>query len=57
MTEFHFLRPWWLLMIIPWLGLFWSLWRQQPRLEAWAAVCDRHLLEHLMQAKRQGRRH
>lgn len=57
MTEFHFLRPWWLLMIIPLSGLFWSLLRQKPRLEAWAAVCDSHLLERLIQAKGQGRRY
>ncbi|MBA2651553.1 MAG: VWA domain-containing protein [Tatlockia sp.] len=57
MTDFHFIRPWWLFSILPVLWLFWSLWRQSPRLEAWAAVCDGHLLEHLMQEKGQGRRH
>lgn len=57
MTEFHFLRPWWLLMIIPLLALVWALWRQSTRLEAWEAVCDSHLLKHLMQAKGQNRRH
>lgn len=57
MTDFHFLRPWWLLTILPLLGLLWFLWRQSPRLEAWAAVCDGHLLKHLVQSKGQGRRH
>lgn len=57
MTDVHFLRPWWLLAILPTLWLFWLLWRQRPRLEAWAAVCDNHLLKHLMQDKGQGRRH
>ncbi len=57
MSAFHFLRPWWLLAILPLLGLLWSLWRQSPRLLAWAAVCDRHLLEHLIQSKGQNRRH
>jgi Ca-activated chloride channel family protein len=57
MSDFHFLRPWWLLSILAELWLFWTFWRQGPRLEAWAAVCDSHLLKHLMQAKGQGRRH
>ncbi|CDZ76002.1 hypothetical protein BN59_00266 [Legionella massiliensis] len=57
MTDLHFLRSWWLLTILPTLWLFWLLWRQHPRLEAWAAVCDGHLLKQLMQEKGQGRRH
>jgi Ca-activated chloride channel homolog len=57
MTNFHFLRPWWLLTSLPMLWLGWSLWRQSPRLEAWAAVCDSHLLAHLVQSKGQTRRH
>ncbi|ARH01517.1 VWA domain-containing protein [Legionella micdadei] len=57
MSEFHFLRPWWLLAILPLLGLCWSLWRQRTQSEAWTAVCDKHLLEHLIQAKGQGQRH
>lgn len=57
MMDFHFLRPWWLLLIAPLLYLLWSLWRQNSRAEAWAAVCDSHLLNYLMQEKGQGRRH
>ncbi|KTD31596.1 MULTISPECIES: VWA domain-containing protein [Legionella] len=57
MSEFHFLRPWWLLAMLPLLGLCWLLWQQRPQSEAWTAVCDKHLLEHLIQAKGQGRRH
>jgi len=55
MTEFHFLRPWWLLIIVPLVILFWFLWRQNSRLEAWAAICDKQLLAHLVQTKGQGR--
>jgi len=55
-TAFHFLRPWWLLMIIPLLGLTLVLWRQKPKLHAWSEVCDPHLLNHLLQKKGQGRR-
>lgn len=57
MTDFHFLRPWWLFAILPVLGLFWSLLKHSTRSEAWAAVCDSHLLKQLMQAKGQSRRH
>lgn len=56
MTDLHFLRPWWLLMIVPLLGLTLVLWRQKPKLHAWSEVCDPHLLDHLIQKKGQGQR-
>lgn len=56
MSDFHFLRPWWLLMILPVLGLALAFWRQTPKLHAWAEVCDPHLLNHLLQGKGQGKR-
>ena len=55
-ADFHFLRPWWLLMIVPLLGLALILWRQKPKLHAWSEVCDPHLLNHLVQKKGQGQR-
>ncbi|BCA97017.1 hypothetical protein TUM19329_33780 [Legionella antarctica] len=55
-AEFHFLRPWWLMVIIPLLGLAVILWRQTPKLHAWSEVCDSHLLAHLLQKKGQGKR-
>lgn len=57
MSDFHFLRPLWLLVIIPFLGLIWRLWRQNSHLESWAAVCDRHLLKYLIQTKGQQSQH
>ncbi|WED44711.1 VWA domain-containing protein [Legionella cardiaca] len=57
MTEFHFLRPWWLLTLLPLLYLGWYLWRQKPQMEAWAAICDRHLLERLVVSKGKTNRH
>ncbi|WP_298622229.1 VWA domain-containing protein [uncultured Legionella sp.] len=56
MVDFHFLRPWWLLLLLPLISLAVILWRQNPRLHAWGAVCDRHLLNHLLQSKGQGKR-
>lgn len=55
-ANFHFLRPWWLLMLLPLLGLALALWRQKPQLQAWSAICDAHLLEHLLQKKGSGQR-
>ncbi|WP_058534096.1 VWA domain-containing protein [Legionella saoudiensis] len=55
-TDFHFLRPWWLLMILPLLGFAFASWRRRPKLHAWAEICDPHLLNHLLQKKGQGRR-
>ncbi|HHF7346367.1 TPA: VWA domain-containing protein [Legionella feeleii] len=57
MADFHFLRPWWLLTCLPLLGFIGCLWRQSPRMGAWAAVCDSHLLNYLVQSKKQGKRH
>ncbi|KTD76358.1 vWA domain-containing protein [Legionella waltersii] len=55
-ADFHFLRPWWLLMIIPLLLLVKILWQQNPKLYAWSDVCDSHLLDHLIQSKGHGKR-
>ncbi len=55
-ANFHFLRPWWLLMSLPLLGVTIALWRQKPQLHNWSAICDPHLLDHLLQKKGQGQR-
>ena len=55
-ADFHFLRPWWLLTLIPLIGLGITLWKQSPKLHAWAEICDSHLLAHLLQKKGQGKR-
>lgn len=57
MSDFHFLRPWWLITIIPLTLLLILLWRQASTSQAWAAVCDSHLLKHLVHTKGQNRRH
>ena len=49
MHHFHFLRPWWLLMLIPvllMLGLLVWFWKQRDSL--WHDVCDAKLLPFLM---------
>lgn len=55
-SAFHFLRPYWLLALVPLIVFAVFLWRKDPKLHAWSEVCDRHLLEHLLQRKGQGKR-
>ncbi|MFN7097896.1 MAG: vWA domain-containing protein [Gammaproteobacteria bacterium] len=46
--QFHFIRPWWLLALIP-LALLWLFSNKiQRKAHNWAKVCDPHLLPHLL---------
>lgn len=54
-SDFHFLRPLWLICLIPFMGLLYQIWKQPSRLHAWAEVCDRHLLEHMLSHKGQSK--
>ncbi|MEX0330091.1 MAG: VWA domain-containing protein [Puniceicoccaceae bacterium] len=47
MTDFHFIRPLWLLAFVPVLILWWQIFRRQDALSAMQGVVDPHLLEHL----------
>ena len=47
MGEFHFLRPFWLLALLPVLALWWHIYRQQNARAVLEEVIDPHLLEHL----------
>ncbi len=47
MSEFHFLRPWWFLALIPALLILAVLLRSRAEGSAWQAVFDRQLLERL----------
>jgi len=46
--NFHFLRPLWLLALLPALLLFWLIHRQQDRYLSWTQFIDPHLLKHLI---------
>ena len=47
-AQFHFLRPWWLLALLPLPLLLWRMQRSQSGLQAWSRLCDTHLLAHLL---------
>jgi len=47
-ANFHFLRPLWLLGLIPLALLLWRLSRLGRGAQAWARVCDPRLLPHLL---------
>ncbi len=46
--QLHFLRPLWLLMLLPLAWLLWRHWHRQQQGGAWQSVCDAHLLPHLL---------
>ena len=54
--NFHFLRPWWLLSLIPAASLWWLLFRRQDVRTAWRALIAPHLLDHLLVGGRQRKR-
>ncbi len=45
---FHFIRPWWLLTLLPATILIWIIWRHQDSARAWRNIMDPHLLSALM---------
>jgi Ca-activated chloride channel family protein len=47
LTEFHLLRPWWLLLLLPSLLLLWRLLKQHQSESAWSRVVDPELLRAL----------
>jgi Ca-activated chloride channel family protein len=55
-TDFHFMRPMWLLTLLPLLILGWCLFRQTSVMTTWNNVCDSHLLPYLIKTKSYGRR-
>jgi Ca-activated chloride channel family protein len=50
-AEFHFIRPYWLLALIPYLALLVVMLRNKLSQGNWSAVCDAALLPYLLQQK------
>jgi Ca-activated chloride channel family protein len=47
-SDFHFLRPWWLTAFIPLAALCWRLVRRKRRVGDWDRLCDAALLPHIL---------
>lgn len=52
-SELHLIRPFWLLALLPLLVLAWQTLKKQGGANAWAQVCDPHLLPYLIKQKSQ----
>lgn len=48
-TQFHFLRPWWLLALLPLVYLLIKIRGYFGSQHQWAKACDAHLLPHLLE--------
>jgi Ca-activated chloride channel homolog len=48
LDTFHFLRPLWLLGLLPVVWILWRLMRSTQAGRSWQQVCDSHLLPHLL---------
>ena len=48
LTQFHLIRPWWLLLMLPALGLWWLQRREADTTARWRKVIDPALLRHLL---------
>lgn len=46
--DFHFLRPWLLLAIVPCALLWWAIWRRQNVAQVWRGIVAPHLLPFLL---------
>jgi len=51
-SDFHFLRPWWLLALLPAAVFVIALWRVNSALSAWDKAIDKSLLPYLLDRSR-----
>lgn len=56
LSQFHFLRPGWLLALIPWLALLGLFWRRRANGGIWEKVIDPLLLPYVLSGESLGRR-
>ena len=53
-SQFHFVRPWWLLAFLPLAWLVWSKWKRRVGSRNWEAICDPALLPHILIGNERG---
>ena len=46
--QFHFLRPYWFMALLPLAVILWLLWRQRLASRSWRQIVDKQLLDHLL---------
>ena len=51
LTDFHFIRPYWLLAVIPYMVILVLMLRNKLNQGNWSAVCDAALLPYILQEK------
>lgn len=51
-AQFHFLRPWWLLALVPLIVFVWMMLKRRLGSRSWEAVVDPALLPHVLTEKR-----
>lgn len=51
LADFHFIRPFWLLALLPYTGIVFFLLKNKLSQGNWASVCDADLLPYLLQEK------
>ncbi len=56
LAAFHFLRPWWLLLLLPLAWLGWRLYRAVPGGGLWSRILDPVLLPHVLVDRAANRR-
>jgi Ca-activated chloride channel homolog len=50
LTDFHFIRPLWLCLFLPWGWLLWRLWRRNGENVFWQQICDPALIPYVVSA-------
>ena len=50
-SDFHFLRPWWFVALIPVALLTWAIWKRQDTAQTWNGIVAPHLLPFLLQGQ------
>jgi len=48
LAQIHFIRPWWLIVLIPAIIIIWLLWRQDSVTRRLSGIISSHLLQHLL---------
>ncbi|WP_111976584.1 vWA domain-containing protein [Algibacillus agarilyticus] len=56
MADFHFIRPLWLLSLIPLLFILWQLQRVSWARSGWQGIIPKHLVQHLLEGQQSRQR-